>query len=246
MESNYPIIHNVEQGSKEWLQLRQGKFTGSEFHKLMKGGRRDMTPEEIEYAISIKDKRRTVDTLFGDTALSYIIEVVDEIITSHDMNDFGRTFASSKALDWGHTNEPAAREAFEEETEIKTETIGFIQIAELFGSSPDFITDDAIGEIKCPFNPSNHTANLFLNTPEDLKEAHYDYYIQMQIEMMACNKEKGYFISYDPLKLQKSLRLKILEVPKDETLCAEIMMRYNEAVKILDSYKKQLFNMIKS
>lgn len=225
MENKYPIIHDVEQGSKEWLELRFGKFTGSEFHKLMTSGRGG--------------------ELFGKTALSYIVEVVDEIITSHEFNDFGRTFSSSKALDWGHANENQAREEFENETGIKTETIGFIQIDELFGSSPDFVTEDAIGEIKCPFNPANHTANLFLSTPKDLKENHYDYYIQMQIEMMACNKTKGYFISYDPLKLQKSLRLKVLEFPKDETLCAEIMMRYNEAVKILYSYKKKLYNMIK-
>ena len=34
------------------------------------------------------------------------------------------------------------------------------------------------------------------------------------------------------------------EVKKDEKLCDEIWMRYNEAVKILDSLKNQLFEMI--
>ena len=56
MKSEYPIIHDVEQGSEAWLKLRRGKFTGSEFYKLMKGGTRPMTDEEIEIAILQKNK----------------------------------------------------------------------------------------------------------------------------------------------------------------------------------------------
>ena len=244
MKSEYPIIHDVEQGSETWLKLRRGKFTGSEFFKLMKGGTRPMTDEEIEIAILQKNKRRTVYILFGDGAMTYIYTILDEIITLHDFNDFGRTFDGSKVTEWGHINEPGAREYFEIETGLKTETVGFIQLAEFFGSSPDFICENGIGEIKCPFNPVNHTANIFLKNEYDLKEAHYDYYIQMQIEMIACGKEKGFFVSFDPLKANKKLQIKIIEVKKDEKLCDEIWMRYNEAVKILDSLKKQLFEMI--
>lgn len=226
MKSNYPIIHNVEQGSNEWLLLRRGKFTGSEFHKLMTSG-------------------RGKNELFGKTALTYIFDVLDEMITSHDFNDYGRTFEGNRATEWGHVNEGQARQEFEETTGLSTESVGFIDIDEYFGCSPDFVTIDAIGEIKCPFNPSNHTANLFLKDATDLMEKHYDYYIQMQIEMIACKKSKGYFVSFDPLKLQKSLQLKVIEVPKDEAICAEIMMRYNEAVKILSGLKNELYKMIK-
>ena len=217
MESN-------EQKSTAWFEERRGKFTASEFFKLMTSG-------------------RGKDQLFGATALDYIDEKVDEIITSGDLNDFG-SFAGNKATEWGEYWEGPAREKFTEKTGIEVIEVGFIQIEERLGGSPDGITEDAIVEIKCPFASKNHTANLFLRDQFDLKAEHKEYYIQMQVNMLAANKKKGYFISYDPRKLQPSLSLKIIEVQIDEDMITEIQMRYAEAMKILSQRLEYLYGLL--
>jgi hypothetical protein len=216
MESN-------EQKSTGWFEERRGKFTASEFFKLMTSG-------------------RAKDQLFGATALDYIDEKV-EIITSGDMNDFG-SFAGNKATEWGEYWEPVAREKFTEKTGIVVTEVGFIQIEERLGGSPDGITEDAIIEIKCPFASKNHTSNLFIEDQWGLKSEHKEYYIQMQVNMMAAKKEKGYFISYDSRKLQPSLSLKIIEVAIDEQMVSEIKMRYAEAMKILNQRLEFLYSLI--
>jgi len=214
----------MDQRGDEWFRERWGKFTASTFYKLMSSG-------------------RGKDQIFGKVALGYINEKIDEIITSHDV-DMGN-FAGNKATEWGEYWETPAREAFEEKTGLKVDLVGFILIEDFFGGSPDgYIKDHAIIEIKCPFSTVNHTENLFLKDENDFRDAHEDYYIQMQVNMMAMKVDKGYFISYDPRKLQASLKLKIIEVQKNETICAEILMKYHEAMKIVSEKQKQLYELI--
>jgi putative phage-type endonuclease len=217
-------MENNEQKTKGWFEDRRGKFTASEFHKLMTSG-------------------KSKDQLFGATALDYIDEKVDEIITSGDLNDFGG-FAGNKATEWGEYWEPIAREKFTEKTGIEVLEVGFLQIEERWGGSPDGVTEDSIIEIKCPYASKNHTANLFIETQEDLKKEHKEYYIQMQVNMLAAKKKKGYFISFDPRKLHPTLSLKVIEISIDETLVAEMKMRYNEAMKILSSRLEILYNQL--
>jgi hypothetical protein len=214
----------MEQKSEEWYQARRAKFTASEYHKLMTSG-------------------RTKDQLFGQVAIGYIMDVLDEIITSGDMNNYG-SFAGNKATDWGEYWEPVARDKFVEKTGIKVEEVGFLQIDEYFGGSPDGVTEDAIIEIKCPMCSVNHTQNLFMSNQSDLLDLHKDYYIQMQVNMIAAKKDKGYFISYDPRKLQESFQLKIIEVKIDETMVEEIWMRYRESLKIISQKQELLYNML--
>lgn len=233
----------MEQKSNEWFEERFGKFTASEFYKLMSGGKRKMTPEELIIEKLNKGKRTTVDILFGDVGMGYINKKIDEIISSHDMDN--GDFAGNKATEWGEYWEPVAREAFEEKTGMKVDQVGFILIDEFFGGSPDgVIKDEAIIEIKCPYSTANHTENLFLIDEVDFREKHEDYYIQMQVNMIAANVEKGFFVSYDPRKLQKSLKLKIIEVQKNKELCNEILFRYKEAIKIVSEKQKILYNII--
>jgi len=56
---------------------RTGFITASEIVNLTKSGRRDMTPQEQEQYLkeNPKGKRKTIDILFGDKAMSYLEEV---------------------------------------------------------------------------------------------------------------------------------------------------------------------------
>lgn len=215
-----------------WYQDKLGKFSGSEFWKLLIGGRRDMTPEELEAEKKAGGKRKTVDTLFGDVAEKYIQDKISEIITNGTCLDYKAL--NTKEIEWGNYWEPYAKEFFTQKIGIEIIPCGFINISERFGCSPDGELPNHALEIKCPYNTTVHVQNLRLNSAQGLKELHKDYYIQMQIEMIALRKEKGLFVSYDP-RCSERLQMKIIEVPKDEELIKEILYRKEEALKVLNS-----------
>jgi hypothetical protein len=220
-------ILEVEQGSKAWLDARKYKFTSSELHKLFKGGKRSMT--EAELAAKEKgDRRTTVDTIFGDGALTYIRRKVTASLTSGLSEEYH--YFESKSTDWGTEYEPIARERFIEDTGLMVETCGFYEYSEIFGGSPDGIVEkEAVLEIKCPADSANHTLNLACQTPQDLKELSPDYYIQIQANMLATGLQKGYFVSYDWRFALPELQIKILEIPTDYEVQSEILFRLDAA-----------------
>lgn len=211
----------MEQKSPEWYEKRLGNFTGSEFWKLLTNGK-------------AKDK------LFGDTALTYIDNKVAEIITNGTCLDYG--FQGSKETEWGNYCEPKAKEAFTQKTGFSIIGCGYIQIDERFGCSPDGSTEDAIIEIKCPYNTINHIAHFELKNSADLLELSKAYYTQMQVEMIALKRDFGYFVSYDP-RCSDLLQLKILKVNRDEDFIKLINERYKAALKILNDKIDNLFEL---
>jgi hypothetical protein len=229
------------QKTPQWYVDRLGKFTGAEFWKLMTGGRRGMTPEEFEAEKAKCGKRKTIDTLFGDVAMTYIEDKIAEITTNGTCIDY-KSF-ETKETKWGNYWEPIAKEAFTAKTGILINPVGFINISERFGSSPDGETIDASFECKCPYNTMIHNRNLRLKDSNDLKEQHKNYYTQVQIEIMALKKDKGYFVSFDPRNSEK-LQLKIIEVPRDEEMIKEILYRKEEALKVLNSIMNELITLI--
>ena len=58
MNNNIKIYRNIEQGSAEWHSLRLGLITGSQVHRLM----------------GVKG--------LGQTGLTYIDEIISEILTA--------------------------------------------------------------------------------------------------------------------------------------------------------------------
>lgn len=210
----------MEQKSAEWFSQRLGKFTASEFHKLMTSG-------------------RGKDEYFGKTAISYIDSKITEILTNGTGCDF--QFQGNKATEWGEYCEPLAREKYTEKKGIAVKECGFIEISERFGGSPDGLIEGGIIEIKCPFNPDNHVQNLWLANEADFEKAHYEYYIQMHVNMIATNSQFGDFISFDPRMQNESFQLKVLRINRNEATVKEIKERYSEALKILNAKIQQLF-----
>lgn len=157
------------QKSLEWIAERLGKFTASEISKLMAG---------IE--------TKTVQT--------YILEKVAEVLTGESAEPAG-----GLAIMWGVTNEPLARDWFKKLTTHRVEECGFIPFGEDAGGSPDgLVNDDAILEIKCPFNATNHVKHLLIDSPEYFKKNFPEYYYQMQSNMLFSKRTKGFFVSFDP------------------------------------------------
>ena len=222
---------------------RLGMFTASEMHKLMAGGRRDMTPEELA-ARPAGDKRKTVDTLFGDTALTYIYDKVTE-----QLNLCPAPQIEKWELQWGLENEAAALSWYMQLTGEKLEIYGatnykFFDYNDYSGCSPDAIV---IGkrknvQVKCPANSTNHTKYLVLpeNRQQWLKENQYAYYVQCQFEMMCCRTDACDFIVFDPRKDDGKYKMVIIELAKDIELCDEIDRRLVEAQRIKREILKSL------
>lgn len=215
--------------------------------RLLTSGRRDMTEEELKQEKANGGKRKTVDILFGDTAMTYIYEKVAEILTGIAKEDL----TGLRATEWGEMHESDALELYGEVTGKDFIYHGcdnpkFYPYNAYSGASPDAKGNDFTVESKCPFVTSNHIGYLIASKAGDhsqwLKENHLDYYVQCQFVMMACKTEKHDFISYDPRMSRKENRLAILNILPDVKLQKDIDHRLAEAGKIVKAVLDMLGN----
>lgn len=133
------IIHDVEQGSQEWFEVRMGKPTSSEFGNIITPAKGDVSKSQEPYA----------NKLLGEILQGY--PEVHEFI--------------SKDMERGKVLEEEAVEQYEFVVGEKTEKIGFITNDEkTYGASPDRMWQNRKGlvEIKC-LNLQNHMNFLFQN-----------------------------------------------------------------------------------
>lgn len=185
------ITNNQEQ----WQDLRKGRFTASEIHKLMG------TP-------------RNKSEYLSDTAKTFVYEKASELLTGISKPIWG------EALTWGTENEKEAFEYFQHfQDEFYTyyggETYTFIPYGEYSGYSPDALGSNCIVEIKNPFNSAIHLKNRSIKCAEDLLKLHPEYYWQMQLGMIASAVDFGYFVSYDK-RMPSSHNLFISHIERED------------------------------
>lgn len=130
----------IEQGSKEWLELRLGKVTASRITDVLAKGKSGE-------ALSRED---------------YRYELVVQRLTGNP----GESFTNA-AMEWGTATEPQARIAYEAQADVFVEQVPFVlhPTIEWFGCSPDgLINDKGLLEIKCP-NSKTHIKYLNAGKP---------------------------------------------------------------------------------
>jgi len=161
-----------------WLLTRCGKFTSSEIHKLIPNG-------------------RAKGEIFSTTGKTYIKQKAAELITKEPIQK-----PTTYAMEWGLSHENEALMIFEEMYgEIEKFGGGnpqFFMYNQKWGGTPDATFADAVIEVKCPFNSSEHFEHLLMNTADDLKDYAPEYYWQMVSNMIILKKNYGIFVSYDP------------------------------------------------
>lgn len=206
-----------------WEQQRLGKFTASEIHKLMKPG-------------------RAKGQYFGEGAFTYIKSKVAEIITGERTPD-----VSTSAIEYGRSLEPEAFEVFSSlRPDIDAVHFGisvpeFYPFGDFAGGSPDGFADpDAIIEIKCPYNSTNHIQHLLLNSGDDLKEYSDEYYWQIQSNLLFTGKRMAYFISYDPRVINFEQRIKVIEILANDNDQIEISERIQKAAEVMSDFLTQI------
>lgn len=204
----------------EWLALRRGLFTASNFGKL------------------VTHREKGADFL-PDGAKTYATKTAIELLTLQDTND--KSFKSYD-MQWGSNTEAEAVEAVYQQYGLVVEKYGdnqeFVALNKDIGCTPDGLIDDDAGiETKCPASET-HAKYLQLKTVDDFKKACSDYWWQIQGCMYVTGREKWLFVSYDPRFLDERLRLKTMILYRDENDIAFLDKRLKQAV----AYRNEIYN----
>ena len=201
----------MEQGTAEWHAARCGKVTASRVADVI------------------------AKTKSGPSAsrANYMAELICERLTGV----VGDTF-KSPAMEWGTTNEPLARTAYESAGGVLVTEVGFVPhpTIDAAGASPDgLVGDDGLVEIKCP-NTATHLDTLLTGKIPDR------YNTQMQWQMACTGRDWCDFVSYDP-RLPERMQIFIQRVPRDSVAIAKMETEVTEFLQELDTKVASLNNM---
>ena len=184
------IIHDFQQGTDEWRETRIGKFTSSTFGKLF------MSPSTKGYN-------------------DLINQIVYERITGESPESF-----SNQWMERGTELEPEARQAYELQTFNKVHQVGFVELNEWVGGSPDgLIDEDGMIEIKCPKSSTLIDYALSDKVPKD-------YEWQMQGNLYVTGRAWCDFWVYHP-----KLNPLFIKVERDEKKIKELEAQLEIAIE---------------
>ena len=155
------IVHDVQQNSPEWLQLRSGMPTASDFSKLVTNTGKASTQYKKLGPLLAAEK--------------YTGGPIDQ-------------WAGNAATERGHEMEPRARAYYQFTTDRELTQVGFVTTDDMTaGCSPDsFVGEDGLLEIKCPL-AAKHSENLDHIHREGTCPP--DYYAQVQGQLMITGRE---------------------------------------------------------
>lgn len=204
-------LNKMNQKSKEelWLEERKGKFTASEYVRLMGYEEQDVFPVG---------------------AMTYVTEKVLEVVTTNEnkqLNIF--------SIQHGKDTEIEAVEKFMEAYGVVVYNYGedqeYVPLTTEVGCTPDgLVGDDKGTETKCP-DSKTHLHYLEKLTVENFKKECTAYYWQIQGSMYITNRKSWYFISYDPRFKKESKRLFVIEIPRNDIDIAKLGKRLSEAIR---------------
>ena len=159
------IIHDVEQGTPEWHELRTGKFTASNFHILV-----------------------------GKTTNKGYNDLINQIAFERLSGEYEETY-KNEWMQRGIDLEPEARLEYQLLNETSVDTVGFVELTDWVGVSPDGLIGEEGGlEIKCP------KASTLMDLHLDGKVAN-NYYWQMQGSLYVTGRKWwDYFVYHPKLK----------------------------------------------
>lgn len=209
-------LKTAEEIRRDWLLKRVGKFTASEFYRLIT----PLTKKDIANGELLTKGGRTC---VEEKAVEELAELVEDSYISSSMQ-------------WGIDNELGAIKAFENRTGIKTKNTGvkqkFLTLGLSIGGTPDGLIRKLSGiEVKCP-NSTTHFKYRKIKTTEDLKKNKPEYYWQIQGLMMIAKTNTWFFVSYDPRYKEKIHQLHYIEIKRNQEDIDFLMERLKTAIKL--------------
>jgi len=155
------IVHDVEQGTDAWFELRLGVPTASDFGKVI-------TPKKGELSTQ---------------GVSYASKLALELFRGESMNDF----EGNEYTEHGKEHEDAAIAGYEFTNDVLVQRVGFITDEKGRGCSPDgLVGDDGMVEVKClkDVNHVSEAIKYLLKNEFDPK-----YIPQTQGQMMIAKRK---------------------------------------------------------
>jgi putative phage-type endonuclease len=189
-----------EQQTEQWFTDRLGKVTASR----------------------LADVLAKTKTGYSASRANYMTQLVLERITKTRAESY-----SNAAMEWGVTQEPFARAAYEAHTGQMVEEVGFIQHPDIedAGASPDgLVGDDGMVEIKCP--SSSTALECWLIHAQGGNPVDAKYYAQMQFQMRCADRSWVDYVVFDsrmPVKAQLFIyrvqrNAEFLKIAEDEVI----------------------------
>lgn len=216
---DFQSLDTMESKTDLWLQKRMGRFTASEFHRLMGYEDKPELPKGGQtYATEV-----AVETLLTGPEPGY----------------------SNDTMDRGNDIEPEAMEKFMEATGLKVEKYGddqeFVELGKNIGATPDGrILPDGGVEGKAP-NAKTHFFYLTnLKDANDLKKHCSNYYWQIQGSMFVTGATYWYFFSYDPRYANPEHRMHILKIERNDVDIEKLKRRIQLAVAFRNQELRKL------
>jgi exodeoxyribonuclease (lambda-induced) len=160
-------IHNIEQGTAEWHEVRKLKMTGS---------------------------NATAIGNCGAGLKTYMKKLIIESISR-------KKHYTNEDIERGHELEPIARSMYEFEKGVEVVEVGFIELNQYVGISPDGLVNED-GMIECKARNDEKHFDILLSN-----EAESGVIWQMNMCMYVANREWCDFISFNP-NFKKSLFVK--------------------------------------
>jgi putative phage-type endonuclease len=195
------IYKTLKQNSPEWLNIRLGKFTASDFHTFLGKSKTRTTAIYKKAAERLTKSRCDQDAKIGGIH-----------------------------IERGNILEPLARECYERKMNCEVEEIGFIEMSDTVGFSPDgFVGKNKILEIKCM---DNHT---YLNSIKT--EVCPEHYTQLQFGLMVTGRDSADYVIYNP-KFNKPLFVRNIKRDEEhiEKIKEALCRAEKEIEEILDIY----------
>jgi putative phage-type endonuclease len=201
-------IKEITQGSEAWFESRIGKATASR----------------------ISDIVAKTKSGYSTSRANYMAQLVVERMTNQVAESY-----TNAAMEWGTTNEPFARAAYEAKTGVLVDEVGAIDhpTIAMSAASPDgLVGDDGCLEIKCP-NTATHIDTVLGG------EIAKKYYDQMQWQMTCTGRSWCDFVSYDP-RMPEGLQLFVKRIPRDDKYLAELEGEVIQFLKEVDDKVNKL------
>lgn len=200
----------IEQRSDEWFNIRRGKITSSEIHKIM--GKSELS----------------------DTAKTYLLERVSEFFGAASVTP------GNSATEWGVEWESTAVEYYSDLKKNEVTQASFIPFNDYYGGSPDgIVAPDGIIEVKCPHNSANHFKHGLIKSDEDFKKKKPDYYYQCISNMICANAQWCDFISFDP-RVDPEYAMFIYRLHRNEDEIKNVLERLKVAVEYMKTLKEEV------
>ncbi|MGH2506004.1 MAG: lambda exonuclease family protein [Ktedonobacteraceae bacterium] len=200
-------IVECEQGSAQWLDERVGRITASRVAEALS-----------KYKLKSKTDAETAERR------NYKVDLIVERLTGRSTENF-----NSPEMQWGTLYEPEARTAYEMQSDVMTEQVGFIlhPLWDFSGASPDSLIGlDGGLEIKCPKSATHYKWRKAGVVPEE-------HQAQVLWNMHCAGRAWWDFASYDP-RMPDGLRLFVVRMYRDDDRITEIeaeVMRFNQEIE---------------